>query len=117
MFPEKVMAVNLHGYHKQKQTYMKRNSIIAFSAMLIFSACSNSGSSDTENSADTSMSTNKMDTMSNEPGAPTSGNGNTASGTSNAAPNLTDTAAIGTNRKSGRDSSQAKPDSQHRMKH
>lgn len=85
--------------------------------MLIFSACSNDGPSDTKNSADSSMSTNKTDTMSNEPGAPTSGNGNTAAGTSNAAPNLTDTAAIGTNRNTGRDTSHAKTDSQRRMKH
>jgi hypothetical protein len=95
---------------------MKRNSILAFLALVILAACSNGGTSDTNNTTD-SMSTGKMDTVRTEPAGPTSGNGNTAAGTSNPAPNLTDTAAIGTNRNAGRDTSHVPKDTPHRMKH
>jgi hypothetical protein len=95
---------------------MKRNSIIAFSALLIFSACSNSGTSDSDNTKD-SMSSGKIDTMQTQQTTPTSGNGNTAAGTSNPAPNLTDTAAVGTRRSDGMDTSHVPKDTQNRMKH
>ncbi|MDN3655418.1 hypothetical protein QWZ08_07270 [Ferruginibacter paludis] len=95
---------------------MKRNTILAISAMVVLAACSNGGTSDTNTTTDT-MPTGKMDTMQTQPTGPTSGNGNTAAGTSNPAPNLTDTAAIGTNRSAGRDTSHVPKDTPHRMKH
>jgi ABC-type Fe3+-hydroxamate transport system substrate-binding protein len=97
---------------------MKRYSLLAFFAIIFFAACSNGTTSNASNTnATDSMAAGKTDTMRSEPAAPTSGNGNTAAGTSNAGVNLTDTAAVGTNRNAGRDTSRKMQDTPHRMKH
>lgn len=87
---------------------MKRNSIMAISALLFFAACNNeSKDSTTDQKAMDSAAMNVTDTMNKGTGTslPGAGNsGNTASGTSNAGINGKDTAAIGTNHSIGRDS-------------
>jgi hypothetical protein len=90
-----------------KNGNMKRNSIMALSTMLIFTACNNESpdNSSQMKTMDT-MSVNAMDSMTKGTGAnmPGAGNsGNNASGTSNAGINGKDTAAVGTNRSMGRD--------------
>jgi hypothetical protein len=106
------------GNNKLNNIIMKHYSLLAFSAMVIFAACSNGGTSDANNAkVSDSMATGTTDTMRTEPAVPTSGNGNTAAGTSNAGVNLTDTAAVGTNRRAGMDTARKMQDTPHRMKH
>jgi hypothetical protein len=105
------LATYLQGINKLNNIVMKQYSLLAFSAMVIFAACSNGGSSDSNNAkVSDSMSTGTTDTMRSEPGMPTSG-------TSNAGVNLTDTAAVGTNRRAGMDTARKMQDTPHRMKH
>jgi hypothetical protein len=112
------VAIYLTLKQPTKNKHMKRNTILALSALLIFAACTSGGTHEPAAvSAPDSSAATKTDTSASDKGIPTSGPGNTAAGTSNPAPNLTDTNAIGTNRNAGRDTSHVPKDTAHKMKH